>query len=543
MKLKKVLASALAAAMTLTTVVTTSFAAEDITLTTGSLGEAELVEDQWNPGAISNPNITLDNKWGNAFAVEGYSSAEITYTCGNPSDVANIYLVAQSGTMPNSWYQQMATPAESGTITLDFSSVQDKTYECLLVSVQPIDTYSIGDNFNPDFTVTSAKLISAVKDETVYATQDITSYYADGTFNGTFDMSKVSGPNAKMEVTFTTTGGWGGIKLLDKTDVDAGNYDNPVTTIQGDADAGEYTKTIKLADVSIPTNLCFNTWSVASIDSVVIYNAESAGNVFTAAAAEETTSYAVTTEAPENGTVSVDKTTAAEGDTVTITAKAAEGYEVDTITVTGDSGDVEVAEDGTFTMPAEAVTVTVTFKAVEGDEDDTTTDSGTTGDDDVIEDEPTDEEPEVPEVEEPEIEVPVVIETEPKGATLIAPVGSIKKFEIADPVTGKTISASVNRLAKALSRIEEGTGLEFSTGDFGMTLRKNVIQEVVDNDLTLTIKTSKATFIIDAENLAMVKTINIPAIMKTATFKELIKEGDTFIVKVTEKNKVEIELA
>ncbi len=133
--------------------------------------------------------------------------------------------------------------------------------------------------------------------------------------------------------------------------------------------------------------------------------------------------------------------------------------------------------------------------------------------------------------------------SEARPASPIIPANSVEKFEITDPATGKSISTSVNRLAKALSQITDGSDIEFSTGDFGMILRKNVIQEIVDNDLTITIKTSKATFIIDAENLAKVKTINIPAIMKTATFKKLIKEGDTFIVKVTEKNKVEIELA
>ncbi|MBQ5319046.1 MAG: hypothetical protein J6K17_08125 [Oscillospiraceae bacterium] len=125
----------------------------------------------------------------------------------------------------------------------------------------------------------------------------------------------------------------------------------------------------------------------------------------------------------------------------------------------------------------------------------------------------------------------------------IVPANSSEKFEITDPVTGKAISASVNKLAKALSKITDGSELTFDVGSRGLVLRKNVIQEIVDNDLTLTVKTSKATFIIDAENLAKVKTINIPAIMKTAEFKKLVKEGNTFNVIVTEKNKVEIELA
>lgn len=74
------------------------------------------------------------------------------------------------------------------------------------------------------------------------------------------------------------------------------------------------------------------------------------------------TKYAVTTAATENGTVAVDKETASEGETVTITTTPSEGYEVATVT----AGDAEVTGTDntyTFTMPAKAVEVAVTFKA------------------------------------------------------------------------------------------------------------------------------------------------------------------------------------
>lgn len=73
--------------------------------------------------------------------------------------------------------------------------------------------------------------------------------------------------------------------------------------------------------------------------------------------------YAVTVATAENGTVTVDKTEAEEGATVTITAEPADGYLLGTITVKdADNGDVTVT-DGKFTMPAKAVTVTTTFVA------------------------------------------------------------------------------------------------------------------------------------------------------------------------------------
>ena len=71
----------------------------------------------------------------------------------------------------------------------------------------------------------------------------------------------------------------------------------------------------------------------------------------------------------ENGTISVNASTAHGGDTVTVTTTADENYVIDTVTVTktdGSTVDVTVdAEDETkftFTMPADNVTVSATFK-------------------------------------------------------------------------------------------------------------------------------------------------------------------------------------
>ncbi|MCD7847723.1 MAG: hypothetical protein LUG49_06830 [Oscillospiraceae bacterium] len=76
-----------------------------------------------------------------------------------------------------------------------------------------------------------------------------------------------------------------------------------------------------------------------------------------------TTEYDVTVNSQDNGIVSVDKTSAAEGDTVTLTASPADGYELSEWNVTygDDNTAVTVASDGTFTMPAGNVTVSATF--------------------------------------------------------------------------------------------------------------------------------------------------------------------------------------
>jgi len=137
-------------------------AAETVTdreLTTGSIGSSTLAEDQWNEGQIAKPSVTLDNKWGNPAAIAGYSSVEITYTCGNTADVANIYLVAQNGTV--TWLQNAVKPEASGKITLDLSTVQDKTYEAIVVMAEPNSNFKVGDTFDPKIEVTSAVLKAA----------------------------------------------------------------------------------------------------------------------------------------------------------------------------------------------------------------------------------------------------------------------------------------------------------------------------------------------------------------------------------------------
>lgn len=79
--------------------------------------------------------------------------------------------------------------------------------------------------------------------------------------------------------------------------------------------------------------------------------------------------YSITAEPTEHGTISVSPKNASKGTTVTVTVKPDEGYELDALTVTNSSGKaVTVTEkDGkyTFTMPASKVSVKATFKEAE----------------------------------------------------------------------------------------------------------------------------------------------------------------------------------
>ena len=80
------------------------------------------------------------------------------------------------------------------------------------------------------------------------------------------------------------------------------------------------------------------------------------------------TMYAITVGETENGSVSVDKTEAASGETVTVTVTPDAGYELDFLGYSrGMIGVIIPVENnvGTFTMPADAVTVNASFKEVE----------------------------------------------------------------------------------------------------------------------------------------------------------------------------------
>lgn len=123
----------------------------------------------------------------------------------------------------------------------------------------------------------------------------------------------------------------------------------------------------------------FSGWTVVSGD-VTLADASAAETTFTMPAGQVevkanysvnssggtvTPSYSVSVADTENGTVIAQPQRAPKGAVVTLTVKPDQGYKLDTLTVTDQSGrEIPVAEqDGkyTFTMPASKVTVKATF--------------------------------------------------------------------------------------------------------------------------------------------------------------------------------------
>ena len=74
------------------------------------------------------------------------------------------------------------------------------------------------------------------------------------------------------------------------------------------------------------------------------------------------TTYTITiAQGIEHGTIGADKTSAAQGDTVTLTATPQEGYKFGAWSVTDSDGAAVTVEGGAFVMPAKNVTVSATF--------------------------------------------------------------------------------------------------------------------------------------------------------------------------------------
>lgn len=133
--------------------------------------------------------------------------------------------------------------------------------------------------------------------------------------------------------------------------------------------------------------------------------------------------------------------------------------------------------------------------------------------------------------------------TEDTAIVYLEPANSSVKFTITDTSTGDTYNVDVNNIARVLAKVTDGAEITLESGNTQLVLDTEIVKEIIASDLTLKVETSNGTFVIDADNLAAVKTINLASIMKTDEFKTLDKEADTFNVFVTEKKAVVIKKA
>ena len=176
-----------------------------------------------------------------------------------------------------------------------------------------------------------------------YAEIPVNSFYTlnySAGANGTVTADKENG--AQMEanslVTLTAT-------------ADSG-YDFSGWTVNGEAVEGGATKTFTING---------NTTITANF---TVHHSSSGGS-------SSGSSTTVSASKSDNGSVSIDKTSASKGSTVTVTVKAKDGYKLDKLTITDAKGNtVDVTDKGngkfSFVMPEGKVTVTPTFVADNG---------------------------------------------------------------------------------------------------------------------------------------------------------------------------------
>ena len=198
--------------------------------------------------------------------------------------------------------------------------------------------------YDPDLTSYSENYGFTFQNAETYAEIPVNSFYTlnySAGANGTVTADKENG--AQMEanslVTLTAT-------------ADSG-YDFSGWTVNGEAVEGGATKTFTInGNTTITANFTAHRSSSSG--------GSSSGSSTTVSAAKS-----------DNGSVSIDKTSASKGSTVTVSVKAKDGYKLDKLTVTDAKGNtVEVTDKGdgkfSFVMPEGKVTVTPTFVADNG---------------------------------------------------------------------------------------------------------------------------------------------------------------------------------
>ena len=136
---------------------------------------------------------------------------------------------------------------------------------------------------------------------------------------------------------------------------------------------GSYTalRIAKAEDASYPLTVKVTANGYKNLTVEITKTTVSYNDVYTATVVKDATpaekTYTATAASAEYGKVTLDKTSGLKaGDSVTVTTTPDRHYELDTLTVKGESGTVNTTKKSeneySFTMPAEDVNVTATFK-------------------------------------------------------------------------------------------------------------------------------------------------------------------------------------
>ena len=218
-----------------------------------------------------------------------------------------------------------------------------------------------------DDTTYSDTLPTNAGDYTVKATFAATDNYNEVTATADFIIAKATPAVAISAAPSTLTGG-GSVELTVSGVPTEGQLavtcDNDIKVTEKD---GKYTAALpnETKDYTFKADYTgTNLYNNASDTCVVSVTYKGSSHH------SSSTSNTVSASTASNGKVSLDKSTAKKGDTVTVTVTPDAGYQLDKLTVTDAKGktvDVTKKSDGkyTFTMPDSKVTITPTFSKIE----------------------------------------------------------------------------------------------------------------------------------------------------------------------------------
>ena len=299
--------------------------------------------------AIENGNVTVDK----TTAVEG-ETVTITATPAQGYEVDTYYYKAGGNTvtltgntfdMPGSdvvvgatfklkSYTVTAGACDNGSVTTDKQTAT--MGETVTITATPAAGYEL-DAYN-------------VACETLNLAVTVN---ADGTFTMPADNVTVTATFKKSTYTVTVNPVENGTVVANPT---SGNMGDEITLTITPAEGYELESvTVTGVNTNVAVTVTDGKFTMPADDVVVIATFREI----------PVTTYTITVNPSDNGTVTPSKTEAAEGDVITLTVTPAEGYELETLTVMMGETPVTVTADNTFTMPAGNVVVSATFKKIE----------------------------------------------------------------------------------------------------------------------------------------------------------------------------------
>ena len=209
-------------------------------------------------------------------------------------------------------------------------------------------------------------------DYTVKATFAATDNYNEVTATADFTIAKAT-PAVAISASPSTLTGGGSVELTVSGVPTEGQLavtcDNDIKVTEKD---GKYTAALpnETKDYTFKADYTGTHLYNNASDTCVVSVTYKGSSHHSSSSSSSSTSNTVSASTASNGKVSLNKSTAKKGDTVTVTVTPDAGYQLDKLTITDAKGktvDVTKKSDGkyTFTMPDSKVTITPTFSKIE----------------------------------------------------------------------------------------------------------------------------------------------------------------------------------